>query len=85
MEVPLALGDARALRVFFHEHVEHSAADGGVLAREKERGRTAGGALFEVALEGFDFIGLQGVDACQRALEALDAQAVVFEVEVVGM
>jgi hypothetical protein len=83
MEMPLALRDARVLAVVLHEFIQPAAADGRSVAGQEQRGGVAG-ALFEVGLKGFDFIGLEGVQAVEGAFEAVDVQPVLLQVEVGG-
>jgi hypothetical protein len=84
MEVPLVLRDARALAIVLHEFIESAATDGSPIARE-EQGRGAALALFDVRFERFEFIRPQSVHAGQGMLHALNADAVLFPVNVIRL
>ena len=83
MEMPLALRDARELAVVLHEFIQPTAADGGGVAGQEERGNMAM-TLFQVGFQGFHFIGLQDVPSGQRVLEAVNPDTVLLEVEISG-
>src|SRR5262245_55220008 len=84
MEMPLALGDARALAVVLYQFIEPAATDGGMVAREEQDGDVAV-TLFQIGFNGFEFIGLQRVQSGKRVFEAVNSKPVLLQVEVCGL
>jgi hypothetical protein len=81
MEMPLAVWNVGLLAVVLHEFIQSAAADRGLIARE-EQGRRGAVALFQISFEGFEFVGLQGMQSGKGIFQAMDAEAVLLQVEI---
>jgi hypothetical protein len=83
MEVTLALWNPGSFAIILDQLIESAAADGRVVAGQKQRRCTAV-PFSEVGFKRFDFIGLQGMQPGKRVLEPVNPEAVLLLVEVIA-